>query len=295
MQSFKTASDRRLLAVFILCVAVTLLLIFGPAAYAIRLSLYQAKTFVSPWTWVGLANYARVLSDPIFWHSLGVGLIFSLSAIVLQVLLGTACALLLNQAFPGRALMRGIAILPYLLPTIVIAITAQWLLDGSMGLWTHWAMDLGFGRPHWFENPVSAMAIIILASVWTWTPFVTVCFLAALQTVPASLYEAARVDGAGPVMRFFHVTLPMVIPMLLVVILLRSIWMFNKFDMVWLLTKGGPLHATEHLPILAYREAFLQYDLGGGATVATLSFILLSVLLVLYFHFVPLDEKEAKA
>ncbi|HWL28927.1 MAG TPA: sugar ABC transporter permease [Burkholderiaceae bacterium] len=295
MQSFKTASDRRLLVVFVVCVGATLVLILGPALYAIQLSLYEAKTFVSPRTWVGLDNYARIIVDPAFWQALGTGLVFSISAIVLQVVLGIAFALLLNQAFPGRALMRGVAILPYLLPTVVIAITAQWLLDGSLGLWTHWAQDIGFGRPHWFENPVSAMTIVVLASVWTWTPFVAVCFLAALQTVPASLYEAARVDGAGAIMRFFHITLPMVAPMLLVVILLRSIWMFNKFDIVWLLTKGGPLNATEHLPILAYRKAFLQFDLGGGATVATLSFMLLSILLAIYFHFVPLDEKEARA
>lgn len=294
MQSFKSASDRRLLVVFVVCVSATLLLILGPALYAIQLSLFEAKTFVSPRTWVGLANYARIIVEPAFWHALGIGLVFSIASIALQVLLGIAFALLLNQAFPGRALMRGVAILPYLLPTVVIAITAQWLLDGSLGLWTHWAQNLGFGRPYWFENPVSAMVIVILASVWTWTPFVTICFLAALQTVPISQYEAARVDGAGPIMRFFHITLPMVAPMLMVVILLRSIWMFNKFDIIWLLTKGGPLSATEHLPILAYRKAFLQFDLGGGAAVATLSFLLLTVLLAIYFHFVPLDEKEAK-
>lgn len=295
MHTFKTSSDRRLLLVFVLCVGATLLLILGPALYAIQLSLFQSQSFVSEREWVGLANYARIIVDPAFWRALGVGLTFSLSSIVLQVLLGISFAMLLNQAFPGRALMRGVAILPYLLPTVVIAITGQWLLDGSLGLWTHWAQDLGFGRPHWFENPVTAMMIVVMASVWTWTPFVTVCFLAALQTVPSSLYEAARVDGAGSIMRFFHITLPMVAPMLLVVILLRSIWMFNKFDIVWLFTKGGPLGATEHLPILAYRKAFLQYDLGGGATVATLSFLLLSVLLAVYFHFFPLDEKEAKA
>lgn len=281
-----------MLAVFILCVLATLLLILVPVLHAIELSFFQATSFVSERSWVGAANYWRVIVDPAFWHALIVGLIFSCSAIILQVLMGTGFALLLNQAFPGRALMRGIAILPYLLPTVVIAITSQWLLDGSLGLWTHWAQQLGFGRPAWFENPVSAMMIVTLASVWTWTPFVTVCFLAALQTVPASLYEAARVDGAGPVNRFFHITLPMVAPMLTVVILLRSIWMFNKFDIIWLLTKGGPLSATEHLPILAYRRAFLQFDVGGGAAVATLSFLLLSLALVLYFHFFPIDEKE---
>ncbi|WP_235938974.1 carbohydrate ABC transporter permease [Schauerella aestuarii] len=295
MQSFRTSSDRRLLMLFIVCVGATLLLILGPVLHAIQLSLYEATSFVSARKWVGLSNYARIIVDPAFWHSLTVGLVFSVSAIVLQVLLGIAFALLLDQSFPGRALMRGIAILPYMLPTVVIAITAQWLLDGSLGLVTHWAQDLGFARPAWFENGPAALSVVITASVWTWTPFVTVCFLAALQTVPGSLYEAARVDGAGPIARFFHITLPMLVPMLMVVVLLRSIWMFNKFDIVWLLTKGGPLSATEHLPILAYRRAFMQFDVGGGATVATLSFLLLSILLAIYFHFVPLDDKEARS
>lgn len=115
--------------------------------------------------------------------------------------------------------------------------------------------------------------------------------MAALQTIPKSLYESAKVDGAGMWARFWHVTIPMLLPMLMVIILLRSIWMFNKFDIIWLLTKGGPSSATEHLPILAYRRAFLQYDVGGGAAVATLSFLLLSLLILVYFYHYPLEEK----
>ncbi|MDO9217424.1 MAG: sugar ABC transporter permease, partial [Lacisediminimonas sp.] len=171
----------------------------------------------------------------------------------------------------------------------------QWLLDGSLGLFTIWAEQLGFGRPAWFENPTMAMMIVVVASVWTWTPFVTISFLAALQTIPKSLYEAARVDGAGPVRRFWHVTIPMLVPMLMVIVLLRSIWMFNKFDIIWLMTKGGPLSATEHLPVMAYRRAFMQYDVGGGAAIATLSFAVLSVLILVYFYFYPLDGKDDNA
>ena len=292
MKRVRTGSDRLLLGAFGLAVLLTLLLIMVPVADAIWLSFFKAESFVSAKTWVGAANYSRVLSDASFWHAFRVGTVFALLAIVGQVILGIGFALLLNEQFPGRPIVRGITVLPYLLPTVVVTVIFQWLLDGSLGLFTVWAQDVGLGRPAWFENPTSAMTILVAVSVWTWTPFVTVCFLAALQTIPASLYEAARVDGANAWMRFWHVTLPMLAPMLTVTVLLRSIWMFNKFDVVWLLTKGGPLNATEHLPVLAYRRAFSEFDVGGGATVATLSFLVLTVLIVVYFRYFPLDQKE---
>jgi multiple sugar transport system permease protein len=292
MLSFRTTSDKLLLAAFVASVAVTLLLILIPVLHAIELSFYRSESFISERTWVGLGNYLRVLQEDGFWRALGIGIVFSLLTIVLQVTLGIGCALLLDQPFFGRPVVRGLAMLPYLLPTVVVAVAFQWLLDGSLGLFTIWAERLGFGRPAWFENPVMAMSIVVMASVWTWTPFVSVSFLAALQTIPKSLYEAARVDGAGPWNRFWHVTIPMLVPMLMVIVLLRSIWMFNKFDVIWLLTKGGPLSATEHLPVMAYRRAFLQYDVGGGAAIATLSFAILSLLILVYFRFYPLDGKD---
>lgn len=292
MLSFRTTSDKLLCAAFIASVAVTLLLILFPVMHAIELSFYQSQSFVSERTWVGLGNYLRVLQEPGFWRAFSIGITFSVITIVMQVVLGIGCALLLDQPFFGRPIVRGLAVLPYLLPTVVVAVAFQWLLDGSLGLFTIWAEQLGFGRPAWFEDPVMAMLIVVVASVWTWTPFVTISFLAALQTVPKSLYESARVDGAGPWKRFWHVTIPMLIPMLMVIILLRSIWMFNKFDIIWLMTKGGPLSATEHLPVMAYRRAFMQYDVGGGAAIATLSFAVLSVLILVYFYYYPLDGKE---
>ena len=120
----------------------------------------------------------------------------------------------------------------------------------------------------------------------------TVCFLAGLQSVPEELYEAAKVDGANARQRFWHITLPQLKSVLTVVILLRTIWMFNKFDIVWLMTAGGPMHGTEHLPILAYRKAFEAYDIGAGAAVSTLSFIILSVAVMIYFWKFPIDEKR---
>ncbi|RJF91822.1 carbohydrate ABC transporter permease [Noviherbaspirillum saxi] len=292
MLSFRTNSDKFLLGAFIASVAITLLLILFPVVHAIQLSFYQSESFVSERTWIGAGNYLRVLQESGFWRAFGIGVTFSVLTIVLQVALGIGCALLLDQPFFGRPVIRGLAVLPYLLPTVVVAVAFQWLLDGSLGLFTIWAEELGLGRPAWFEDPVMAMVVVVIASVWTWTPFVTISFLAALQTIPKSLYEAARVDGAGSWNRFWHVTIPMLVPMLMVIVLLRSIWMFNKFDIIWLMTKGGPLSATEHLPVMAYRRAFMQYDVGGGAAVATLSFAVLSLLILVYFYFYPLDGKE---
>lgn len=292
MRRFSTNSDRIILAMFLAAVLTTAGLILVPVFHAIQLSFYKSTSFVGAADWAGLDNYARVLASDDFWHSLGVGFVFAGFAIALQVTLGILFALLLNMPFRGRPLIRGIAVLPYLLPTIVVALTFRWMLDGSFGLFTNWAMDLGFSRPAWFETPAAALSMVILVSVWTWTPFVTITFLAALQTVPKTLYEAARVDGANAWYRFWHITIPALAPVLTVIVLLRSIWMFNKFDIVWLMTKGGPLSATEHLPILAYRRAFMQFDIGGGAAIATISFLILSVLIFVYFQFFPLDEKE---
>ena len=292
MQGFRTPSDKVLKWAFIAAVSAVLLLILLPVLHAIQLSFYHSESFVSNKNWVGIGNYVRILNEMIFWKALSVGLIFGCLTIILQVSLGIAFALFLDRNFPGLPIIRGLVILPYLLPTVVVALAFQWMLDGTLGLFTLWSEQLGMGRPSWFENPYLAMAVVIVASVWTWTPFVTVSFLAALQTIPKSLYESAKVDGDGMWSRFWHVTIPMLLPMLMVIILLRSIWMFNKFDIIWLLTKGGPSSATEHLPILAYRRAFLQYDVGGGAAVATVSFLLLSLLILVYFYYYPLEEKE---
>ncbi|CEJ13737.1 carbohydrate ABC transporter permease [Phreatobacter sp. AB_2022a] len=271
--------------------AVTLALIVAPVVYAVSLSFYRLDSFVGTPQWVGLGNYIAVLSLPEFWSALTNGLIYSFGSIVLQLVLGIGFALVLNEVFPGRNFVRGLSILPYLLPTVVVVLTFKWMVDGSIGIITAGIAALGLPPVNWFESPGAAMTSVIFVSVWMWTPFVTTCFLAALQTVPASLYEAARVDGTTAVQRFFHITLPMLKPILTVVVLLRAIWMFNKFDVIWLLTRGGPVGATEHLAILSYRHAFSLFDIGGGAAIATISFLILSVVVFIYFRLFPLETE----
>ena len=269
---------------------VTLALIVAPVVYAISLSFYKLDSFVGDPTWVGLDNYIAVVKLPEFWQALWNGMVYSFGSIVLQVVLGIGFALILNEVFPGRNFIRGLSILPYLLPTVVVVLTFKWMVDGSIGIITKAVAAMGLPPINWFESPGAAMISVILVSVWMWTPFVTTCFLAALQTVPTSLYEAAKVDGTTAVQRFFHITLPMLKPILTVVVLLRAIWMFNKFDVIWLLTQGGPVGATEHLAILSYRRAFSLFDIGGGAAIATISFAILSVAVFIYFRIFPLED-----
>ncbi len=284
--------DGVIYALFFLGLALTAVVIIYPAFYAIELSFQKAESFISEPEWVGFDNYARVLADTEFWEALWRGIIFAGFAIVFQVILGIAFAMLLDAAIPMKRVMRGIAILPYLLPTLVVALTIRWMLNDPIGVITVGLQNLGFGIVDWYGSPTLAMVLVISASVWLWTPFVTVAFLAGLQSVPDSLYEAAKVDGANAWQRFWHITLPQLRPVLTVVILLRAIWMFNKFDIIWLLTGGGPLRSTEHLPVMAYRKAFQAYDVGMGATISTISFLILSVAVIIYFRLFPLDTKD---
>lgn len=280
---------------FLLIGVVAVGIVIGvPLMHAIDLSLYKMESFVGEPEWVGLANYSRVLADPEFWNALGNGSVIAITSILAQLVLGVGIAMVLSQSFPGQGLVRGIMILPYLLPTVVACLTFEWLLDGSYGLLKSLLASGGIPMFDWSANRTSATATIVLVSVWIWTPFVVTCVLAGLQGIPKQLYEAARVDGAGAWGQFWHVTLPCLRPVLTVVILLRGIWMFNKFDVVWLLTKGGPLNSTETLPVLAYRRAFQAFDVGGGAAVATISFAILAVVITIYLRFFPLEERTER-
>lgn len=284
--------DRGVISLFIGSVLILGAIVGGPLVYSIKLSFYAASSFIEPSHWVGFQNYQNVLSDPLFWSSLLNGITIAISAIVLQVVLGVGIALVLNRHFIGQTVVRALSIVPYFLPTVVACLVIQWLLDPNYGLIKSMLNSFGYSMFDWGASGTTAKMTIVLVSVWIWTPFVVTCVLAGLQSIPSQLYEAARVDGASVLKQFWHVTLPGLRSVLIVVILLRGIWMFNKFDVIWLLTKGGPLNQTETLPTLAYRKAFLEFDLGGGAAVATVSFMLLACIILIYLRFFPIDEAK---
>ncbi|MBQ8103740.1 MAG: carbohydrate ABC transporter permease [Afipia sp.] len=284
--------DWRIIGLFVGGVLILGAVVGGPLLYSIKLSFYAAESFIAPPRWVGLDNYLTALKNPSFWAALMNGLVISIFAIISQVVLGVSIALVLNRQFVGQTIVRALSIVPYFLPTVVACLIAQWMLDPNYGLIKSVLASFGSSMFDWGANSATAKGTVVLVSVWIWTPFVVTCVLAGLQTIPAQLYEAARVDGAGALKQFWHITLPGLRSVLIVVILLRGIWMFNKFDVIWLLTKGGPLNQTETLPILAYRRAFLEFDLGGGAAVATISFLLLASIILIYLRFFPIDEAK---
>ena len=208
------------------------------------------------------------------------------ATLVLQLAIGIPAALLLNEGFRGRNLLRGIVLFPYVIPTIVAVILWKWLLNDSYGLVNHLLVAAGLTRaPVAWLGKDWIMASLVITSVWQFFPFVVVTYLARLQTIPPELYEAATVDGAGAWRRFRHVTLPQTRSVLFVIVLLRSIWMFTKFDTVWLMAgEGGVSKYVRTLPVYAYARSFTYLQAGMGAALAVIMFVLLIVATAIYFR-----------
>ncbi len=257
-----------------------------PVAYGIWISFFSKHSFFPEQSFVGLGNYAAVLADEEFWRSVKLGLIYSASTIALQLALGLGAALLLNEAFPGRGLARAVAIFPYVIPTVVAVIVWKWLLNSQFGLVNYFLISLGL-----IDVPISwmgrdwIMVSLIAVSVWQFFPFVLLAVLARLQTIPRDLYEAAKVDGANAFYRFIHITLPQLGSVLFVVVLLRSIWMFTKFDTPWLIIQGGGAEPyIRTLPIYTYQRTFAYYEAGRGSAMAVIMFLMLVAAAALYFR-----------
>lgn len=264
-----------------------------PVAYGIWISFFSKHSFFPEQEFVGIANYLAVAADEEFWRSLRLGLVYSLTTIALQLALGMAAALLLHEAFPGRGLVRAIIIFPYVIPTVVAIVIWKWLLNNQFGLVNYALESAGV-----INEPISwmgrdwIMVSLILVSVWQFFPFVLLAVLARLQTIPPELYEAAKVDGANALRRFLHVTLPQLASVLFVVVLLRSIWMFTKFDTPWLMIQGGGAEIyIRTLPIYTYQRTFAWYEAGRGSAMAVLMFLMLVAAAAVYFHLWRREER----
>ena len=274
-------------AVLLLC-ALTLY----PVLYGAWISTFNKHSFFPEQTFVGLRNYAYVLSDPQFWESVRLGSIYALSSIALQIVLGVAAALAVNHSFPGRNIVRSILIFPYVVPTVLAVIVWKWLLNSQFGLVNYMLEDAGL-----IDQPISwmgkdwIMTSLIIVSVWQFFPFVMLAVLARLQSIPTELHEAAAIDGANAVQRFIHITLPQLRSVLFVVILLRSIWMFTKFDTPWLMILGGGAETyIRTLPVYTYQRTFAFYEAGVGSAMAVLMFLMLVIITAIYFRLFKREE-----
>jgi multiple sugar transport system permease protein len=274
------------LLLFLPAAAVIFGFIFFPVGYSVWLSLTNKHAIRPDYDFVGIENYADLVADGDFWWSFWRGVVFSVGSLGLQVLLGLLVALLLNQPFRGRGFVRGIALFPYMLPTIVVILIWKWLLSASYGPVNYALQALGLiGTPVVWLGDQWLMPTTIFVAVWQFFPFVVISLLARLQTIDLQLYEAAAIDGAGAWRRFAHVTLPALRHVLFVVVLLRTFFMFTKFDVPWLMATGGGLQElVQNLPVLAFRKTFRFFQAGEGAAISVSLFAMLIVLTVVYFR-----------
>jgi ABC-type sugar transport system permease subunit len=242
---------------------------------------------------VGLANYNYILHDPTFWQSLRITIIFVVAAVILEIILAIGIALLLNREFRGRTFVRMLCLLPWAVPSVVNGIMWKWILNPSYGALNGLLYSLHLIDQYiiWLGSPGLALASVVWADIWKEVPFIMLLILAALQTIPKELYEAARVDGANPIQSFFNITLPLIQPVLFVAVALRTIWALKSFDLIYTLTAGGPSNSTSVLGYYTYLKTFVSLQLGRGAAVAFLMTFIVLILVIIYQQFLYREVK----
>ena len=255
-----------------------------PLISAIYLGLFSIYTPTMEGEWVGLDNYRRLLASGEFWRSLANNLIWTAGTLTLQMVFGILVALMLHRNLVFRALARSLVLFPYFLSTVVAVLVWRWLFNDLYGVLNHLLLWVGIvDLPvDWLGSMPNAMISLIFVGAWKYFPFVVIAVLARLQAIPDELYEAASIDGAGAWARFTDVTLPQLRDVLIVVVLLRTIWDFKEFDLIFLLTGGGPIIGTQTLPLMVYKEAFALNQMGGASAAAVLMMLVMLLFMSLY-------------
>jgi multiple sugar transport system permease protein len=237
---------------------------------------FRDTTLASPTdNFVGVSNYLQLFADGQFWNAWTHTLVFTFTSTLLETLLGLMIALVLCERFRGRGIVRAAMLVPWAIPTVVTSKMFGWLFDGQNGIVNYLLRSAGFIRHNvdWYGSPDFALGTIIIADVWKTTPFMALLLLAGLQVIPESLTEASFIDGATAWQRFWYVRLPLLAPSLLIASMFRALDAFRIFDLVYVLTGGGPADSTEVLSTLTYKNLFSALQIGYGSTLATMMFI----------------------
>ncbi|MBO67438.1 MAG: ABC transporter permease [Acidiferrobacteraceae bacterium] len=242
---------------------------------------------------VGFDNYVEMFQMPEFWTSLLNTFIWTAGTMTLQIVIGVAVAMMLHQTFIFRSLARALILFPYLLSVVVAVLVWQWLFNDIYGLLNHFLLSTGIIEQQidWLGVMPNAMISIILVGAWKYFPFVVIAVLARLQTIPEELYEASKIDGANTWERFWDITLPQLRGVLFIVVLLRAIWDFKEFDLIFLMTGGGPVIGTQTLPLMVYKESFRLFHMGMASAIAVAMFIIMLVFMLFYFRVYGRDER----
>ncbi|BAZ68862.1 MAG: sugar ABC transporter permease [Pelatocladus maniniholoensis HA4357-MV3] len=271
--------EQRTAWLFLLPALLLLLLVFGyPILRAFWLSLF-AKNLGTQLeaNFAGLDNYVRMAGDGRFWQSFWISSVFTTASVIFELLLGLGIALVLNQRFFGRGAVRTIAIIPWALPTALIGLAWAWIFNDQFGVVNDILLRLGVIQTgiNWLGEPTLAMVAVVFADVWKTTPFISILLLAGLQSISSDLYEAHAIDGAKPWQSFYQITLPLLMPQILIAMLFRFAQAFGIFDLIAVMTGGGPGGATEVVSLYIYSTIMRYLDFGYGAALVVVTFLLL--------------------
>lgn len=271
-------------------------LILMPIFQALWMSLHvvDLKRPQEGMPFIGLRNYIEIVQSKYFWSSIGRTFYFMSVSIALEAVIGLAVAELLNVKFRGRAIVRALVLLPWALPITIDAIMWKWIFNPNYGAFNSLLYQFGLINEYkaWLSSPLSAMNVIIIADVWKVTPLVILLMLGTLQTIPNELYEAAMMDGASSWRSFWGVTLPLLTPALMIVLVMRTIDAFKVFDIVYIMTSGGPADGTKVISYYTYIEAFSYLRLGIGAALAYLMSIFIGLMAFGYIRMMKNHEVE---
>jgi len=275
--------NRNWLAIWFMLPAAAFLILFlaYPLGLGVWLSFTDARIGRSG-IFIGLENYEWLWGDSTFWLSVFNTLLYTVVASTIKFAVGLYLALLLNERLPFKAIIRALVLVPFIVPTVLSAIAFWWLFDPQFSIisWSFRKMDLINGNINFLGDIWNARWSVIFANIWRGVPFVAITLLAGLQTVSPSLYEAATIDGATPWQRFRHITYPLLTPIIAVVMTFSVLFTFTDFQLIWVMTRGGPVNATHLMATLSYQRAILGGQLGEGAAISTamIPFLLFAIL-----------------
>jgi multiple sugar transport system permease protein len=267
-----------------------------PVVYTIVMSLQEVsvatlRSFARPW--VGFDNYSRLFADPLFPLVMRNTVVFVGLNVMLQCIGGLAVALFFQQRFPGASFLRGLVLAGWILPPLVIGAVWKWLLASDNGVLNYALASLGLiSKPvYWLSDPATSLLSVTMANVWFGLPFNMILLAAGLAGIPRELYEAAAIDGAGPVRRFRYVTLPLLRPTLYALVALSTIYTMRAFDLIWTMTHGGPVDSSNIFPVWSYRMSFEIFDFAGGAAISTLMLAVVFVVALAYVRSVRAEQR----
>lgn len=265
-----------------------------PTIYNIAISFREATvhTLRSEQPFIGLENYREVISEPVFGQALGNTFYFTFGSLLFQFTIGFALALLFARPFPGASAFRGILMVSWLVPQVVTGSLFKWIFAGDSGILNILLMNLGIVESPviWLNGATSAMWALIITNIWIGVPFNMLLIATGIITIPGDLYEAATIDGANSSQRFFRITVPLLKPTLVSVITLGFIYTFKAFDIVFVMTGGGPVNSTELMSTLGYRYSFSNFNFGQGSAVTNILFVILILVGLIYLRIVRTEE-----